>query len=861
MAISSIGISKHAIGVMVDGLDVKIAYLAREGGSIVLKAIKRARLKKRMEERIETGEIEALEGELPGIAEEQADQREVAQEETAPETEEDILGLDAMMETEPEPEVELAAEGGGEDVEAEDEEENNASILFSALGEFPIRQSLLGVNLLEPSVDFFDLANTEGLKGKKLKKWIESEIENIKGQDGGINDDNLGYFQVDGTVVSALHSDPMELLSSIDQLKFFFNTNVRVSVIDINEVALMNLVRLSETPEDEVTAIIYIGTDFSRVVFLRGSEYLGFAQVINEGFDSPQVLTTIFSRILFAQDVSDIPDIDRIILAGESKSVNAQEFFSGQFPESRIEYLVPDMLDTSQIERDQVDLVSVFAIPIALAWKVLDPQNERFYPTNLLPGERKRRQNPFHIAWHGLSLIALLAGTALYLGFQYEKNIDAIVLDNRKVELQIKQIEDATPLADTISIIENRIGELEAKISRIDTVSSDYNRWSRILKKMVEETDRTNSIWFDQMKSTDEGISLSGRALQRNKIHEIASSFGVSRINQITRSELRGKEIFSFQFDALYDQIIPSEPEEELEVAPTDEKDEEPQKESLTKIAAMEGKRSLQEKSEQLAEAQKQTAHIRETTAVSELASDVELPKEKVQEQEVPVRGKPDQETQVAKAQPASPEPISDVVPREPLQYAERLPLDIEQLLSQRPAGDTDVIRIEDLLIPKTPAGRQQITRADRDLLSAQKGEITQVVAVRAWAHDRFSRVVFQLNKTSDFNFSEGEKTVTLKIENATIMDKEFLLGLRNSVIESLEISAQGTVIRAVISILRDPVIESLEISTEGMTIRAIISITRPNFKIKTLKLPEPQRIVVDIYPYAQKPDTRTGNI
>ena len=838
MAISSIGISKHAIGVMVDGLDVKIAYLAKEGGSIVLKAIKRARLKERMEERIETGEIEALEGELPGIAEEQADQREVAQEETAPETEEDILGLDAMMETEPEPEVELEAEGGGEDMEAEDEEENNASILFVALGEFPIRQSLLGVNLLEPSVDFFDLANTEGLKGKKLKKWIESEIENIKGQDGGINDDNLGYFQVNGTVVSALHSDPMELLSSIDQLKFFFNTNVRVSVIDINEVALMNLVRLSETPEDEVTALIYIGTDFSRVIFLRGSEYLGFAQVINEGFDSPQVLTTIFSRILFAQDVSDIPDIDRIILAGESKSVNAQEFFSGQFRESRIEYLVPDILDTSQIERDQVDLVSVFAIPIALAWKVLDPQNERFYPTNLLPGERKRRQNPFHIAWHGLSLIALLAVTALYLGFQYEKNIDAIVSDNRKVELQIKQIEDATPLADTISIIENRIGELEAEISRIDTVSSDYNRWSRILKKMVEETDRTNSIWFDQMKSTDEGISLSGRALQRNKIHEIASSFGVSRINQITRSELRGKEIFSFQFDALYDQIIPSEPEEELEVAPTDEKDEEPQKESLTKIAAMEGKRSLQEKSEQLAEAQKQTAHIRETTAVSELASDVELPKEKVQEQEVPVRGKPDQETQVAKAQPASPEPISDVVPREPLQYAERLPLDIEQLLSQRPAGDTDVIRIEDLLSPKTAAGRQQITRTDRDHLSAQKGEIAQVVAVRIGRHDKFSRVVFQLDRMSEFEvFSDGDKTVILTIESAIIMDKEPILGLR------------------------DPVIESLEISTEGMTIRVIISITRPNFKIKTLKLPEPQRIVVDIYPYAQKPDTRTGNI
>lgn len=515
---------KEAIGILVDGLDLKMAYLSSEKGKITLQALEEDTLKARLDVEEAPGAVSA-----------------------EPQEAEDVFG----METPETEEVfgEAPLEG----------EETNQGLFVRLLSAFPSEKGLLAFNLSESRVTYYDYKDSLDLESdlgpkkreKKLRKELVEKIREHHQME--VSPDRIACVRRwDGSLLALSHDDPLSVLGILDAIKPFLRKTPSIGLIDANEVALMNLAKASYVfPEDEVTAIVYIGDEFSRVIFMQGGEYLSFGAIINnEDFSGPQLLNALFSKIILEQDVSGVPEINRFLLAGGCARSDAGTFFSSQFPDAQVEYMVPGFLDRETLEEKPEDL-SVFAIPIALAWKTLDIKNPLFYPTNLLPKTIRERQKVYKVAWHGLLLITLVCSSALFLLGQWKGRRDRIE-EVRNALVRIETLVEASE-ADmerigNLDSLRNQIAVYEKNISFMDTLSSGSRRWSPTLERLAQEVRSVNALWFESLiPGGEDNILLSGWSLYPSRIPQISKALDDATVLTISPDQIRGHPVYKFE--------------------------------------------------------------------------------------------------------------------------------------------------------------------------------------------------------------------------------------------------------------------------------------------------------------------------
>jgi len=539
------------VGLHIDGQQVQIAHLHREGSQIRIVTLDSAALITRLD--LEQGE----EGE-----------------ESVPEQVDagDILGLVE--------EPTVADDAPTEEEGEEQAPETNTEVLYRLLGGISFKKRSLAISLMEGRVFFSEFADNFGLKGKRLKKRLLEETEKKRTSEGAISlEEQHGFLTTDrGTVLSIVHEDPLEILHLLDELKSFIG-RMQIRLIDPLEITLMNLVKLAYPAEEHVTAIAHVGQDFSRVIFMQNGDYLAFSQPINEGVNSPQVLHTVYSRILFEQDVSDIPEIGRVLLTGECQALEAEPFFAEQFPDAQVDYLALQELDLSSLEEEDRNLISPYAIPIGLAWKALLPKAASLYPSNFLPEARRRQQNPFELAWHGLVLLVLLMVSFPIFGWKAQNQSRIIEGLELTIKLVEEQIDEHNPYVKMVDDLHVQIEDYQRNFALIDTLAAHKVTWSPKLQKWADVSKAIGGLWMERFSTSEGGtdiqadwggealqapqeIFMNGKATDRGRVSDIAALLGSGQIRSLIRSQIRGKTVYEF------DLTVP--------VAATDTSDTEP---------------------------------------------------------------------------------------------------------------------------------------------------------------------------------------------------------------------------------------------------------------------------------------------
>lgn len=530
-------ISQEVVGLHIDGQQVQIAHLHREGDQVSIVTLNSATLITRLDlEQAEEG---------GGAAPEQVEAG-------------DILGLVE------EPTVEDAEPQSTEEEGEEQAAETNSEVLYRLLGEIPFKKCKLAISLMEGRVFFSDFADNFGLKGKRLKKKLLEGGEKERALEGALPlEERHAFFETyQGAVLSIVHEDPLEILPLLDELKSFIG-KMQIGLIDPLEVALMNLVKLAYPAEEYVTAIVHVGQDFSRVIFMQHGSYLAFSQPINEGAGSSRVLQTIYSRILFEQDVSDIPEIGRVLLTGECQSLEAKPFFAEQFADAQVDYLALQEADLNSLDEEAENRVSDYAIPIGLAWKTLLPKAVSLYPSNFLPEARRRQQNPFELAWHGLALLVMLLVSFPIFGWKAQNQSQIIEGLEFTIELAEQQIDEQNPHVKLVDDLHAQIEDYQDNFALIDTLSVHQVAWSPKLQKWSEVFKEVDGLWLERF-STSEGdtdirsdwggdalqapqeIFMNGTAMDRGRVSDIAAHLGGGQIRSLVRSQIRGRNVYEF---------------------------------------------------------------------------------------------------------------------------------------------------------------------------------------------------------------------------------------------------------------------------------------------------------------------------
>ena len=499
------GSRNTAIGMFVDGLNVKIAKLSINGKNVVVEELQSATLAARLEE----PKMQMLEAGTEGGGE----------------------GGESFGST---PLLESAAELGMND---------NNSVILGLLSRYPADKYVLGYALEEPSIYYHVFETDFGLEGKKLKTKIVGELQNVRATAPPIDSVDT-FFSAEKNLVSVIREDGLVVLRSLEAIKPFMGNRLpRISLIESADLALMNLARANfGFAPDDFSAIVYVGVEFTRIIFMKGSEFLHFAPVIGEGHDAPNIQNTVYSRLLLEQDNIGIPRLNKILLAGECHHIAFDEFLHEQLSDVEIQYLNTPYLDTSVLAPEVQEQIPEFAIPIATAWKILDDIHPAFYPINLLPGSVREGQKVFKLAWHGYLLVGLIfLGTFFFTSRFTNLRTEVAKKENTLVQLE-RRVEENQRLQTAIADLNEQIRRYNVALAKYDSLVPGADRWSRALSRLTKGVEDVNSIWVTNLQSmAGDAMELKGYALMRDRIPRISAQFDNSTLSKVEETKIREK--------------------------------------------------------------------------------------------------------------------------------------------------------------------------------------------------------------------------------------------------------------------------------------------------------------------------------
>jgi len=502
---------KQSFGLFIDGTDLKIAHLMKKKGKVFIRNLFTSKLAAPLE-------------------------KEEEETDSQPNPEEELFGKDYIEEAiDPEH-------------ENEDDKDTNLTIILDAINNLPVKKGFFGINIPESNVYFVQNGKFKGNNNKKIKKAFLSQINET--QEEMIDSEQFEYLKKhDGSALGVYHKGSNYVLEQLEELNNYVNEKIRINLIDVNELALIGYARCCRKfVKDETTALIYLGQDFANIIILKDGDIFHFGDLINSGVNDPSITDTIYSKILLILDEWNIPTIDTILLAGESVSINLKLYLEEKFSESMaIDYLNPDALDTSGIEEEERKELSTYAIPLALAWKVLEPDKDEFYQINFLPERIKSRQNTLKIEWHGYLLLASLAFMSLFF---LKKKIDAdMTMRNLNAEIQSieSEIQFETEIVDYINEITAKIRELERKNALIDSLKNSATVYSNIFAAYSTNIRQLNSIWIEKFNGNEKNYVIEGISLYRNRVNYLAQKDTLAQIKNLKEMTIRNFKMYEFE--------------------------------------------------------------------------------------------------------------------------------------------------------------------------------------------------------------------------------------------------------------------------------------------------------------------------
>ncbi|MFQ6113250.1 MAG: hypothetical protein ACE5NG_04070 [bacterium] len=422
------------------------------------------------------------------------------------------------------------------------------SIVYSLIDKFHDYKTNVGINAPVLTVKY-DKINSETIaRDKNFKKKIKQKIDIW-----GSNDESrrTNYLNIRSDKILKIdyeyHPPIVDLIEEVNQ---FRAGHLNLVLMDTNELALVDLIKeIYKLKKEDITAIIYIEQDFSRVIFLRGQTIYHITPIIHKGSMSKDVLDVIYRKIIYAQDQHFIPELNNIFLASHCSKLKAKRYFRQKFPYAITGYINSKKILSELRFKDRGLLFSRYAIAIALAWKALQKRVAASKNTNFLPDYLLERQKMPKLAFHGYILLLLLGISAFaFTSLLITKNVEIrkVVHKNKLIK---SQLENNQSLADKVKYFDEQINVFQRKISLVDSFSQGYDESIQFLNKLNQSIHKTGDIWITQLHKQGSRVNIQGTSRRRDKIPSLSAALGGASLKKVTRSKLHNTKVFNFQME------------------------------------------------------------------------------------------------------------------------------------------------------------------------------------------------------------------------------------------------------------------------------------------------------------------------
>lgn len=501
--------SNNAIGLYVDGVDLKVAHVARHGRKIILLDLFDAKLA----QKLEVG--------VPVAA---------------------GMGFDSAAETIDITQAPLPEE--------QPEEENNSAVITEVFNRYKKKQ-LLALSVGEPYVFYHPIEVQEKLKRDKVIARIVDELQATR---TGIEKDQVKLLSTnsESSFVGVVREKEIPAIDLVMSARPFLGPRMpKISFVESSDIALVNLVKTNyPLRDDEVTVIVYVGVEYTRLIFMRGRSLFNIAPIISEGADSFSVQNTIYSRILLGQDNLSLPRIDQVILCGECKNFDIKGFLSSLLVGADVDYLRLRGIDDSQLPAGGADLIPQYAVPIASAARAAVGKSKSYYSADLTPDRIRESQKTFKLAWHGLLLAILVFGSTFFFTYNYAGNQSDISRMRSEIVGKKSQAAEVADLRSQIGQVTSQFGKYSTAIAILDSLAPNTEKWSTLLSSLSTSIRHVGGMWLNDVHEIRDGkYYVEGFSVYRDRIPRFAERYPGSVLKKVAIADIRGKTVYDFQID------------------------------------------------------------------------------------------------------------------------------------------------------------------------------------------------------------------------------------------------------------------------------------------------------------------------
>jgi Tfp pilus assembly protein PilN len=413
------------------------------------------------------------------------------------------------------------------------------------LASFDLQRGVIALNVYEDNI----LKDNFGATSKKdIDTFIKSKMtpKQVKAGDWQTSVVTIGEQKQNW-----LHKGTNRLL---DMLRDYQKTNhmqLFFQLADANDVALTDYFRVAyEQVLDKDTLLVYLGQEYRKAFLFRDGHWADTLKLqITQTIPEPEVIS---SKLALAIDSAQLKEPELIVVCGDMANSDLVDYIKSQFPSAHVELLGYQnlVISTQDTESFDASILSQFTIPIALAYKALFPEDDRFTPSNFLPSRIIEGQKVFKIAWHGFIVLFLIFAWALIFTNLIMKETLLINQENLlKRDLDFR-LEARRKEAIEIQKIRTELDAQEKNIQVLKDLLVNKNPWTETLNIANRVFSGQALSWLNNMKLEGEFLRLSGVTTKRAAIIEFANAFPGSQIRKVSNTKIRNTSVWAFELNS-----------------------------------------------------------------------------------------------------------------------------------------------------------------------------------------------------------------------------------------------------------------------------------------------------------------------
>lgn len=413
---------------------------------------------------------------------------------------------------------------------------NNLNVFFA--GEDLNKISFIPI-LCEPSIYFQKIHN-------------EKELADLNINNNGKIDRTIDFITLqDDSKIAVYSSGKSSYLQALDSLARL-NSKRLLKIVSVKsaEISLASYIaREYEFSNDDITLVLYVGKEYSKLLFIKGEKILHIGSKLSVGKNSFNPHNVIVSKILLEIEQGEYGNVNNILICGEDDSKDLKNVLKEAYPASVVHNVGIDTANIKNIDAFSID--SAFIVPFAVADEYFAEQDKQFKGLNLLPKYIIEEQKLFHFGWQGYLMMLLIFLSAFYFSFR-------IVSNKNEIRLKDNEINRLTLIQTRNSATVQKIRSYEAKINNVDrtkailnNLSSGTGILSMTIKKLANFTGQRKNLWINQVTlDKDKNLKLTGFTLSRAPVKTLADSYNKSLLQNIVFNPLREFRVFSFSINA-----------------------------------------------------------------------------------------------------------------------------------------------------------------------------------------------------------------------------------------------------------------------------------------------------------------------